>query len=101
MKLNNNVGEQNEKIISLIITCCMLCTSAMAFTFEILENNDIFTQETIENDKVSDWAREEFDKANALGLVQALTDNPAFTGKITREQFAELVVNMTYDRKST
>lgn len=73
----------------------MLCTSAMAFTFEIFENTDIFTQETIENEMVSDWAKDEFFAASELGLVPELTDNPAFRGNITREQFAELVVNMT------
>ena len=83
-----------KKIIGFLLVSCMLCTSAMAFEFELLDKKDIFTPETIESDAVSDWAKEVFYTANELGLVPSLTDNPAFTGTITREQFAELVVNM-------
>lgn len=83
-----------KKVISFMLMCCLLCTSAMAVDFEILDKEDIFAPEIIENEKVSDWAKEEFDIANSLGLVPPLTDQPAFTGSITREQFAELIVNL-------
>ena len=72
----------------------VLSTQAMAFTFEQVTVEDLFAPEVIEQEKVSDWAREEFDMADSLGLVPPLTDQPAFTGNITREQFAELIVNM-------
>lgn len=83
-----------KKIISFVLMCCLLCTSAMAVDFEILDKEDIFAPEIIENEMVSDWAKEEFDIANSLELVPPLTDHPAFTGSITREQFAELIVNL-------
>lgn len=83
-----------KKIVSLILACSLMCTSALAFDFEHLDKEDTIAPEIIEKETVSEWAKEEFDIANMLGLVPALTDNPAFTGNITREQFAELVVNM-------
>lgn len=83
-----------KKVIGFVLMCCLLCTSAMAVDYEILDKEDIFAPEIIENEKVSNWAKEEFDIANSLGLVPPLTDRPAFTGSITREQFAELIVNL-------
>jgi hypothetical protein len=83
-----------KKLLCFLLISCMLCSGAMAFEFEILENEDLFTPETIENDTVSDWAKEEFAAADMLGLVPSLAGSPAYTSDITREQFAQLIVNM-------
>lgn len=42
----------------------------------------------------SDWAVEELKAAGEAGLVPTLTGNPGFQDAITREQFAELAVNL-------
>lgn len=81
-----------KRILSGVLLAALLSTQATAFTFEHVSVEDLFAPEVIEQERVSDWAREIFDEANALGLVPVLTDNPAFTGTITREQFAELAV---------
>lgn len=73
----------------------MLSNSAFAFTITDVDAEDIFSPELIEKETISDWAKNEITMAEQLELIPALTDHPAFTGNITREQFAELVVNMT------
>ncbi len=45
----------------------------------------------------SAWAVDEVEAAIAAGLVPALTDSPRYTDAITREQFAELVVQAVYE----
>ncbi len=44
--------------------------------------------------KPSDWADKEIDQASAQGLVVIMTGVPQYTDAITREQFAESIVNM-------
>ena len=81
--------------LSLVLVLSTCCVPAMAIkNVTQYEPEDILSEEQIEREQVSDWAKEEFDIANFLGLVPPLTDQPAFTGNITREQFAELIVNM-------
>lgn len=82
-------------LLSLVFVLSTCCVPAMAIkNVTQYEPEDILSEEQIEREQVSDWAKEEFDIANSLGLVPPLTDQPAFTGSITREQFAELIVNM-------
>mgnify|MGYP005757425491 CR=1 FL=1 len=82
-------------LLSLVLVLSTCCVPAMAIkNVTQYEPEDILSEEQIEREQVSDWAKEEFDIANFLGLVPPLTDQPAFTGNITREQFAELIVNM-------
>lgn len=82
-------------LLSLVFVLSTCCVPAMAIkNVTQYEPEDILSEEQIEREQVSDWAKEEFDIANFLGLVPPLTDQPAFTGNITREQFAELIVNM-------
>ncbi|OUQ55951.1 hypothetical protein B5E56_13635 [Flavonifractor sp. An112] len=83
-----------KRILSAVLLTALLSTQAMAFTFEQVPVEDLFAPEVIEQERVSDWAKEEVDIASSLGLVPPLTDQPAFTGSITREQFAELIVNL-------
>ena len=66
--------------------------SSMAFTFEHLDRDDLFSPEVIEQEKVSEWAKEEIDKAIDAGLVTPHTSD-YMTKDITRFQFAELAVN--------
>lgn len=82
-------------LLSLVFVLSTCCVPAMAIkNVTQYEPEDVLSEEQIEREQVSDWAKEEFDIANFLGLVPPLTDQPAFTGNITREQFAELIVNM-------
>lgn len=46
-----------------------------------------------EDPTVSDWAKSEIKEARISRLVPALTGNPGMQAAITREQFAELIVN--------
>lgn len=56
-----------------------------------------------EKETVSSWAKEEVTAARAAGLVPALTGDPNYRDAITREQFAELVVQLlrTVDPENT
>lgn len=86
------------QILSLILVLS-LCLCAPAFAWTVDDVNWAEVEVTIEESKSapdntpSDWAKSEVDKAIAAGLVPALTGNPKFTDTITREQFAELIVN--------
>ena len=48
---------------------------------------------TSQENTVSDWAKDEVEAARAAGLIPDLTGTPNYQDAITREQFAELVVN--------
>ena len=68
-------------------------TSASAWS---VEKQDL-TEVEVEFDEgvlqePSDWAKSEVELALAAGLIPKLTGNPAYTDTITREQFAELIV---------
>ncbi len=61
----------------------------------MLEDNTII--ETKPEDlggEPSDWADQEIAEADGLGLVIIMTGLPTYTDDISREQFAEMVVNM-------
>ena len=57
--------------------------SSMAFTFEHPDRDDLFSPEVIEQEKVSEWAKEEIDKAIDAGLVTEHTSD-YMTKDITR-----------------
>ena len=80
--------------VATVLFCILLMGQAAAFTFEKLNPEDIFTPEIIEQEKVSDWAKDEIELARAAGLITVHT-NAYMTQNITRFQFAELVVNLT------
>lgn len=83
-----------KRIVPIILVLAMLLsTGASAFTFEELNPEDIFTPEVIEQEKVSDWARDEIELARQAGLITAHTAD-YMTHDTTRFQFAELIVNM-------
>ncbi len=80
-------------IISIILTATLLCPCVFALKVEQINPEDIFAEEIIKKETTSDWARNEVNAARYAGLIPELTGNPAYQDAITREQFAELVVN--------
>ena len=80
--------------LCIIMSCIMLwSSSAYAFTFEMVPAEEIFSEEYIEETKVSDWAVDEINWAESYGLITPSVRNYK-THNITRYQFAELIVNM-------
>lgn len=79
-------------LLAFLLCASMLMTGAAAFEFEILDPNEVFSDELKEQLSTSSWAREELKKAEMAGLI---TENTTFykTHSITRFQFAELIVN--------
>lgn len=83
-----------KKIILAALLAVIMTNSAFAFTITDVNAEDIFSPGLIEKETVSDWAKDEVAMADQLGLIPVLTDRPAYQSSITREQFAELVVNL-------
>ena len=79
-------------LVSCLLLVSMFAGTASAPTFETLDNNKVFSDETIKKEKMDSWAKEEIMAAREAGLIPMLTDDPAYRDNITREQFAELVV---------
>lgn len=92
-----------KKILAALLCLGLLNSSAMAFTVIKLENTDLFSPELIEKETISDWAQDEIAAARAAGLIPAFTGDPGYRDAITREQFAELVVQLlrTVDPENT
>ena len=82
------------QIVTVALCSCLLSTQAFAYTVTKLDNNNLFSKETIEREVVSSWAADTVTKAQAARIVPNLTDNPGYKQAITREQFAELAVAM-------
>ena len=78
--------------MTAILTLCLLCFTASAFTFEVLDNDQLFDETLKQKETVSDWAVDDVNAARAAGLIPALSGTPGYQDTITREQFAELVV---------
>lgn len=90
-----------KKLIALFLCGVMLVGSAAAFTHEPLDADQVFSAElkeqiALEEAKTtpSAWAKNEVECAKYFGLVPDLSDDPGYTDQITREQFAELVVQL-------
>lgn len=81
-----------KKILAVFLCLGLLSSSALAFTVEKLDKTDLFTPELIEKETISDWARDEIAAARQAGLIPVFTGDPGYQDAITREQFAELVV---------
>lgn len=84
-----------KKIISSLLATSMLLATAMvasAFTITKVETEDILSDDLKSMIEVSSWAQTEVEKAREYGLI---TEKNSYflTSNITREQFAELVVN--------
>lgn len=88
--------------VSAALCAALLFASAspaLAWTMEKQDLSDIDV--TVDNptgqpNEPSSWAKTEVEAAIAAGLVPVLTGAPKYTDAITREQFAELVVQTVY-----
>jgi hypothetical protein len=78
--------------IVLIMTLTMTLLVAHAFAWE---SHPVDMDEVDVDVGASNWAVTEIKAAYEAGLIPELTGNPKFTDAITREQFAELVVQLT------
>jgi len=88
-----------KKLICLILCASMLCAFACTPALAIkgvttYEPEDVLSEERLEKESISAWAVEEVEAAYEAGIVPRFSDDPAYKDKITREQFAELVVQM-------
>lgn len=82
-----------KKLFAFVLCVSMLALPASAFTFEIVDTDQAFSNRVKQAEAVSDWALEEVEAADRLGLI--VPSCAAYmTGNITREQFAELSVNL-------
>lgn len=83
-----------KKILAALLCVGLLTTGASAFTFEELDNSEVFAPELIQKETISDWAKDEVAAARQAYLIPELTGDPGYQDAITREQFAELVINL-------
>jgi len=83
-----------KSVLSAVLVTALLATSALAYTKTEVPAEDLFTPEIIEQQKVSDWAKDEIELARQAGLITEHTSD-YMTRSITRFQFAELIVNLT------
>lgn len=79
-----------KKLICMLLSLSLLCAPAFAIKGEVVDPNEL--PYIPSEGGPSNWAVSEVEAAMNAGLVPALTGNPGFTDAITREQFAELVV---------
>ena len=85
-----------KKLLSVLLSAAIIMSMtvpAFAIRGVELENEDILSQEVIDSELGSSWARTELEKAQEAGLMTAHTMT-RMTSDITRFQFAELVVNL-------
>lgn len=80
-------------ILAIVLVFTLLTTGVSAFTFEMLEQEDVYEPDLIEKEKISSWAESELEKARSAGLITPSTTY-YMTRATTRFQFAELIVNM-------
>jgi len=83
-----------SRAVCLLLCTCMLCTGVSAYTIIPVDKSSAFSDELIEKEKVSSWAKSEVDAAWKAGLITEHTGDYV-TKDISRFQFAELIVNMT------
>ena len=83
-----------KKLLAIFLCLSLFVLPISALKGEVVNPDDLPYIEPTESTP-SDWAKDEVQLAKEAGLVPALTGNPFYTTSITRQQFAELVVNMT------
>lgn len=81
-----------KKICAAVLSVLTLTSSAFALKVTPIDTDKAFSEEIRKAEAISDWAESEVNAAYVAGLVPALSDNPGYQDAITREQFAELVV---------
>lgn len=81
-----------KKLFSLLLCLSLLTLPALALKGEVYDPNEL--PYVMGDSLPSSWAKSEIDLAVDAGLVPELTGFPRYQDNITREQFAELSVNM-------
>ncbi len=82
-----------KKLIALCLCAALLTLPAAAFSYQVVDTDKVFSDELKREEAVSDWAWTEVQAAREAGLVVPSCET-YMTYTITREQFAELAVNM-------
>lgn len=83
-----------KKIFIMTLACVMLLsTQALAFSFEQISPEELFSPEVIQQEDISDWAKKEIVLSWQAGLITEHTCT-YMTKDMTRFQFAELIVNL-------
>lgn len=82
-----------KKLFCAFLSIAILMSSALALKGEVVSPDEL--PYIPSEGGPSSWAVEEIQKAINASLVPELTGKPKYQDSITREQFAELVVNMT------
>ena len=83
-----------QQICAVLLFATLLTSNAFALTVIPVDTDKAFSDEIIEAETVSDWAKDGVQAARAANLIPALTGDPGYQDAITREQFAELAVQM-------
>lgn len=83
-----------KKLFMIMFCLCLLTTPAYAFTVENVDKTDVFSEDLLEKNAMSSWAEETVNAAYMAGIVPELTGEPGYKEPVTREQFAELAVEM-------
>lgn len=81
--------------LSVLLLLALLTVPAGAIkSVTTYDPEDVLSPEYIEKHTPSSWAVDEIDAARMAGLIPELTGNPGFQDSITREQFAELALQL-------
>ena len=78
-----------KSIFAAILVIAMLCPAAFAWTSTPVDMSKVDVDVG-----ASSWAEKELVAAQEAGLIPELTGNPGFQDNITREQFAELSLQL-------
>ena len=79
-----------KRLFALLLCLSLMTLPAFALKGEVVDPDDLPYVPT--EDSPSAWALEEVMSSLAAGLVPELTGGPGYRDTITREQFAELIV---------
>ena len=81
--------------LSVLLLLALLTVPAGAIkSVTTYDPEDVLSPEYIEKHTPSSWAVDEINAARMAGLIPELTGNPGFQDSITREQFAELALQL-------
>lgn len=82
-----------KKLICILLSLSLFCAPALAIKGEVVDPNEL--PYIPSEGGPSNWAVSEIESAIQAGLIPALTGRPKYQDTITREQFAELIVQTT------
>ena len=85
-----------KKKVSLLLTLALclsaLCTPALALKGQVVDPKEL--PYVMNESEPSSWAVSEIAAAQRAGIIPALTGEPGYQDSITREQFAELALQL-------